>query len=158
MTVSLPLKKHVRFYTSNGFPFIFFVFNFFKLFNRRDADLLKWNHLEHIDFGNVGETHGMWECPSLQQIDVLNSKSPLKKYVFVVSFNLGEILTRGDGVQYFVGDFDLQKGFQIEQDSAKKVQLLDYGHDFYATTVCISLFVLVVVKNLNAYISFFTVL
>lgn len=103
-----------------------------------EKDFLNWNYLNDIDFGNVGETNGIWECPSIQKVVVKknseeNPETKTKKYVFVVSF--GQIPSRGDGVQYFVGDFDISKGFRIEQDQAKKTQLLDYGYDFYATTV-----------------------
>ena len=82
MTVSLSAEHKVRFYSSK--------------------DLKDWTQLS--EFGPVGATGGVWECPDLFPLAVDGDKNNIK-WVLVVNINPGGI-AGGSAAQYFIGDFD----------------------------------------------------
>ena len=98
MCVNLPQEHQVQFYAS--------------------TNLLSWKFLS--DFGPKGDTTGVWECPDLVQIPVLNSTN--KKWVLQVSMS--------EKMQYFMGEFN---GVNFILDSSQKTILRpDAGPDYYA--------------------------
>ncbi|MEJ0032690.1 MAG: glycoside hydrolase family 32 protein [Bacteroidota bacterium] len=82
-------------------------------------DLKSWNFMS--DFGKVGDTTKIWECPDLFPLS--------NKWVLLISASHpqgGPFV----GMQYFVGDFDGTK-FSVD-DSSRYPLYVDYGKDFYA--------------------------
>lgn len=102
MTVAKPQQYKIAFFTSK--------------------DLKSWQHLS--DFGPLGATGGIWECPDLFS---LTTPTGTTKWVLLVSLNPGGI-AGGSGTQYFIGDWD-GTTFTTNQDSTKWI---DYGRDNYA--------------------------
>jgi sucrose-6-phosphate hydrolase SacC (GH32 family) len=102
MTVAKPQEYKIAFFTSK--------------------DLKNWEHLS--DFGPLGATGGIWECPDLFP---LQTPSGEDKWVLLVSLNPGGI-AGGSGTQYFIGDWD-GKTFSTDQ---KETKWIDYGRDNYA--------------------------
>ena len=98
MCVNLPLEHQVQFYSSKN--------------------LLEWKFLS--DFGSLGDTTGVWECPDLVQIPVLNSKE--KKWLLQVSMS--------EKMQYFMGEFDGEK-FMLDPHQ-NSILRPDAGPDYYA--------------------------
>jgi fructan beta-fructosidase len=105
MTVSLSAEHKVCFYGSK---------------NLKDWTLLS-------QFGPVGATGGVWECPDLFELPVEGTTD--KRWVLVVNMNPGSV-AGGSGGQYFIGQFDGTK-FVAEPD--EPVLWFDYGKDCYAT-------------------------
>lgn len=99
MALMFPIEHFVQFYSS--------------------ANLKDWNHLS--DFGPVGDTSAVWECPDLTQVPV-EGMTGKKKWVLQTSQNAS--------MQYFVGEFD-GKTF-INENPADKIFRPDYGPDYYA--------------------------
>jgi fructan beta-fructosidase len=87
------------------------------------ANLKDWKLLS--EFGKMGDTAKIWECPSLFPIPVENSDQ--KKWIMMIS-SAGED-TKFTGMQYFVGDFDGKRFTPQKQDGIFRV---DEGKDFYA--------------------------
>jgi sucrose-6-phosphate hydrolase SacC (GH32 family) len=85
-------------------------------------DLKNWEHLS--DFGPLGATGGIWECPDLFSLRAPNGDL---KWVLLVSLNPGGI-AGGSGTQYFIGDWN-GKTFTTDQNETKWI---DYGRDNYA--------------------------
>ena len=102
MTVAKPQEYKIAFFTSK--------------------DLKNWEHLS--DFGPLGATGGIWECPDLFSLQTPNGED---KWVLLVSLNPGGI-AGGSGTQYFIGDWD-GKTFSTDQ---KETKWIDYGRDNYA--------------------------
>ena len=102
MTVAKPHEYKIAFFTSK--------------------DLKSWQHLS--DFGPLGATGGIWECPDLFS---LTTTSGERKWVLLVSLNPGGV-AGGSGTQYFIGDWD-GTTFSTDQASTKWI---DYGRDNYA--------------------------
>ncbi len=102
MTVAKPQEYKIAFFSS--------------------PDLKNWEHLS--DFGPLGATGGIWECPDLFS---LTAPSGEVKWVLLVSLNPGGI-AGGSGTQYFIGDWD-GKTFSTNQATTKWI---DYGRDNYA--------------------------
>ena len=102
MTVAKPQEYKIAFFSS--------------------PNLKKWEHLS--DFGPLGATGGIWECPDLFS---LTAPSGEVKWVLLVSLNPGGI-AGGSGTQYFIGDWD-GKTFSTNQATTKWI---DYGRDNYA--------------------------
>jgi sucrose-6-phosphate hydrolase SacC (GH32 family) len=94
----------------------------FKIAFFRSKDLKSWEHLS--DFGPLGATSGIWECPDLFP---LTTPSGEIKWVLIVSLNPGGI-TGGSGTQYFIGDWN-REIFTTDQAATKWI---DYGRDNYA--------------------------
>ncbi|MCC6274522.1 MAG: glycoside hydrolase family 32 protein, partial [Leptospiraceae bacterium] len=104
MAVAKPSAKKVSFYSSKN--------------------LLHWSHLS--DFSAKTPTEGIWECPDLFFLPLMND-SNTGKWVLLIS--VAET-AKGSFMQYFVGDFDGNK-FTPEPSFAN-AKVLDYGYDFYA--------------------------
>ena len=102
MTVAKPHEYKIAFFTSQ--------------------DLKNWQHLS--DFGPLGATGGIWECPDLFSLVTPNGEV---KWVLLVSLNPGGI-AGGSGTQYFIGEWD-GTTFTTNQKSTKWI---DYGRDNYA--------------------------
>jgi sucrose-6-phosphate hydrolase SacC (GH32 family) len=102
MTVAKPQEFKIAFFTSE--------------------DLINWSHLS--DFGPLGATGGIWECPDLFP---LQTEDGATKWALIVSLNPGGI-AGGSSTQYFVGDWDGRE-FTTTQ---KKTLWIDYGRDNYA--------------------------
>lgn len=99
MALMFPVEHFVQFYSS--------------------VNLKDWNHLS--DFGPVGDTSGVWECPDLTQVPV-DGLPGKKKWVLQTSQNAS--------MQYFVGEFD---GIRFtNENSVDKIVRPDYGPDYYA--------------------------
>jgi sucrose-6-phosphate hydrolase SacC (GH32 family) len=94
----------------------------FKIAFFSSPDLKNWEHLS--DFGPLGATGGVWECPDLHS---LTTSSGEEKWVLLVSLNPGGV-TGGSGTQYFIGDWDGHT-FTTNQSSTLWI---DYGRDNYA--------------------------
>ena len=102
MTVAKPQEFKIAFFTSKN--------------------LINWSHLS--DFGPLGATDGIWECPDLFPLQMESGET---KWALIVSLNPGGV-TGGSGTQYFVGDWD-GKEFRTNQT---KTLWIDYGRDNYA--------------------------
>ncbi len=89
------------------------------------ADLKRWTHLS--DFGPLGATTGIWECPDLLRVPVLNREGEFAWMLKVDVF--GGHPSEGTGAQIFVGDFD---GVQFTPHEGGAAQWIDFGADFYA--------------------------
>jgi fructan beta-fructosidase len=103
MTLVKPLDFTVQFYES--------------------PNLKDWNLLS--EFGKIGDTTRIWECPSLFKVPVENSTA--SKWVIMVSS--GHRQKNYLAVQYFVGDFD---GKTFVPQKQEGVFYVDEGKDFYA--------------------------
>ena len=81
------------------------------------------------NFGKVGATGGVWECPDLFELEI-DGKN---KWVLLCNLNPGGPFG-GSATQYFVGDFD-GKTFVADTDSNGEIitKWMDYGKDHYAT-------------------------
>jgi sucrose-6-phosphate hydrolase SacC (GH32 family) len=87
-------------------------------------DLIHWSLLS--EFVQQGDIDMIWECPSLLELPVENSKET--KWVLALS-SQGPY-KKTVGMQYFVGDFD---GKTFKNDAPKEqVNYVDFGRDFYA--------------------------
>jgi fructan beta-fructosidase len=102
MVVALATEKKVHFYTSEN--------------------LKQWKYVG--EFGGVGATNGLWECPDLFPLAIEGGGT---KWVLIVNINPGGP-AGGSGTQYFVGDFD---GVHFTAEN-KDTLWADYGADFYA--------------------------
>jgi fructan beta-fructosidase len=99
MALMLPVEHIVQFYSS--------------------PNLKDWKHLSN--FGPVGDTSGVWECPDLTQVPVEGMPGK-KKWLLQMSMNAS--------MQYFVGEFD---GVQFKnENSTAEIMRPDYGPDYYA--------------------------
>jgi fructan beta-fructosidase len=99
MALMFPVEHFVQFYSS--------------------PNLKDWNHLS--DFGPVGDTSGVWECPDLTQVPVEGVPGK-KKWLLQTSQNAS--------MQYFVGEFN---GITFTNENpVDKIVRPDYGPDYYA--------------------------
>jgi fructan beta-fructosidase len=90
-------------------------------------NLLKWNLMS--EFGKVGDTLRIWECPDLYELPIEEQTGKTK---WVLSLSGSHPAGPGFvGMQYFVGDFD-GKTFTSEQIGPL---YLEHGKDFYAGIV-----------------------
>lgn len=87
------------------------------------ANLKKWKLLS--EFGNIGNTDKVWECPDIYQLSVEGTNE--KKWV--LSLSAGGQKKDELAMQYFVGDFD---GKKFSADPLSYPLYLDHGQDFYA--------------------------
>jgi len=111
MAVSLPDRHKVRFY--------------------RSKNLRQWELAS--EFGPAGAVSGVWECPDLFELPVLDAKGNRvsSRWLLNVNLNPGGP-AKGSGDQYFVGKFD---GFRfIEDHPGSGPHWVDWGKDFYAST------------------------
>jgi fructan beta-fructosidase len=88
-------------------------------------DLKSWTFMS--DFGPLGDTAKIWECPDLVELPVEGTNE--KKWMLIISNSHPQGPTYV-GMQYFVGDFD---GTKFTADNPAQYPLyIDYGKDFYA--------------------------
>lgn len=100
--------------------------NEFKTHFYESKDLKSWKFLS--EFGPVGDTAKVWECPDLLQV-TLPGETDIKKWVLIVS-NSHPQGPAFVGIQYFVGEFD---GTKFTADNPRRYPLyIDYGKDLYA--------------------------
>jgi fructan beta-fructosidase len=98
----------------------------FKVHLYESKNLKDWNFLS--EFGPLGDTAKIWECPDLSPITVENGKGK-KKWVLLISNSHPQGPTFV-GMQYFVGEFD---GIKFTPENPSRYPLyLEYGKDFYA--------------------------
>jgi len=93
----------------------------------QSKNLLQWDLIS--EFGKVGDTTRIWECPDLYPLPIENEAGKSK---WVLSLSGGH--PAGPtfvGMQYFVGEFD-GTTFTSSQTEAKYI---DYGKDYYAGIV-----------------------
>ena len=108
MVVSLPDQRQVALY--------------------RSSDLESW--AECSRFGPAGATDGIWECPALFELPVLEPDGDRvgRRWVLKVDHNPGHV-SGGSGGQYFVGDFD---GCTfVPEHPTVDPRWVDWGADFY---------------------------
>ncbi|MCG3122843.1 MAG: Levanase [Phycisphaerales bacterium] len=110
MVVALSEERKVRFYAS--------------------PDLKTWEQTG--EFGPAGSREGVWECPDLFELPVANSPGAPRGWVLIVSVGWGGP-QGGNGVQYFVGDFDGQTFTPDPAWDASTPHWLEKGRDFYAS-------------------------
>ena len=103
MIVSKPTEFKVQFYSS--------------------TDLKSWTCMS--EFGNIGNTDRVWECPDIFELPVENSNE--KKWVITLS--AGDPEKGFLAMQYFVGGFN---GNSFKADDLSYPLYVDYGKDFYA--------------------------
>jgi fructan beta-fructosidase len=77
------------------------------------------------DFGAIGNTNQVWECPDLYQLNVEGTSQ--KKWVLSVSG--GGVENGFGGMQYFIGNFD---GAKFTADADNYPLYVDFGKDYYA--------------------------
>jgi fructan beta-fructosidase len=87
------------------------------------ADLKTWTFKS--DFGAIGNTNQVWECPDLYQLPIEGSSQ--KKWVLSVSG--GGVENGFGGMQYFIGNFD---GTTFTADADNYPLYVDFGKDYYA--------------------------
>lgn len=92
----------------------------------QSSNLIVWSLMS--EFGGVGDTLRIWECPDLYSLPVDNEIGR-KKWVLSLSGSHPQG-SKYVGMQYFVGEFDGAKF--IADDPSQKPLYLDYGKDFYA--------------------------
>jgi fructan beta-fructosidase len=88
------------------------------------TDLKKWNFLS--DFGSMGDTSLVWECPDIFKLPVSNEPGKTK---WVITVSSGHPVKGFMAMQYFVGEFN-GKAFIPEPYSYPLY--VDYGKDYYA--------------------------
>ena len=107
-------------------------------------DLIAWEFMS--EFGPVGATGGVWECPDLFELPV-DGDAANSKWVLVINLNPGGP-AGGSGAQYFIGQFDGQRFVAdpvvaghgaragapvvVTAQPGEHVHWLDYGADYYA--------------------------
>jgi fructan beta-fructosidase len=86
-------------------------------------DLKNWTFKSN--FGAIGNTNQVWECPDLYQLTVEGTAT--QKWVLSVSG--GGVENGFGGMQYFIGSFD---GTKFTADADNYPLYVDYGKDYYA--------------------------
>ncbi|MEO7988772.1 MAG: glycoside hydrolase family 32 protein [Chryseolinea sp.] len=93
----------------------------------QSKNLLQWDLMS--EFGKVGDTTKIWECPDLYQLPVENESGKSK---WVLSLSGGHPAGPAFvGMQYFIGEFDGTKFISTQ----KEAKYIDHGKDFYAGIV-----------------------
>lgn len=95
-------------------------------------NLIDWKEESRFGLG-YGNHQGVWECPDLLKVDVLDAKgnkTGRSKWVLVCNINPGGPFG-GSATQYFVGEFDGHRF--VCDDDAFDTKWMDYGKDHYAT-------------------------
>ncbi len=101
----------------------------FKVRFYKSTNLKEWTQLG--EFGDIGDTTRIWECPDMYELPIENEAGK-KKWVLSLSGShpAGPAFV---GMQYFIGEFD---GTTFKADDPKQPPLyVDYGKDFYAGIV-----------------------
>jgi fructan beta-fructosidase len=101
----------------------------FKVKFYKSDNLKEWSEVG--EFGNIGDTARIWECPDMYELPVTNEPGKKK---WVLSLSGSHPAGPGFvGMQYFVGEFN---GTSFVADDPHQVPLyVDYGKDFYAGIV-----------------------
>ena len=101
----------------------------FKVQFYKSKNLLGWELMS--EFGGVGDTARIWECPDIYELPVGDQGGKTK---WVLSLSGSHPQGPGFvGMQYFIGQFD---GKTFTADDPKQSPLyIDYGKDFYAGIV-----------------------
>lgn len=99
MAVMFPQEHEIKFYSS--------------------SNLKEWNF--ESSFGPAGDTSGVWECPQLMKVPMLEAPGNYK-WVLMLSMNAA--------MQYFVGDFDGHHF--VNENVSTEILRPDYGPDYYA--------------------------
>jgi len=97
------------------------------------SNLKDWTLLSRFGEG-LGAHGGVWECPDLVKLPIINHKSEIinHKWVLLVSINPGGPFG-GSATQYFVGNWN-GKEFRVESlELREESKWLDYGKDNYST-------------------------
>jgi fructan beta-fructosidase len=90
-------------------------------------NLKEWTKTSEFGLGQGGHS-GVWECPDIFELPV-DGDSSKKKWVMIMSTN-GGAPAGGNGIQYFIGDFD---GKKFTNENSADIQMwMDYGDDTYA--------------------------
>lgn len=90
----------------------------------QSPDLKKWRYLS--DFGSLGDTSRVWECPDIFQLPVAGCPG---LYKWVITVSSGHPVRGFLAMQYFIGDFD---GKKFIADPYHYPLYVDYGKDYYA--------------------------
>jgi fructan beta-fructosidase len=90
----------------------------FKVHLYESKNLKDWSFLS--EFGPLGDTAKIWECPDLSPITVENDKKKKKKWVLLISNSHPQGPTFV-GMQYFVGEFD---GIKFTPENPSRVPTL----------------------------------
>lgn len=96
-------------------------------------DLKNWHQMSQ--FGPIGDTTKVWECPALVPVPIQGEPGKSKWVLFI---SAGHPQTGYVGMQYFVGDFD-GKQFRLDPAAQPKTTaagfagtVVDWGKDYYA--------------------------
>ncbi len=100
----------------------------FKVQFYQSKNLTVWKFMS--DFGPLGDTTKIWECPDIYELTVENSVQ--RKWILSLSGSHPQG-PEFVGMQYFIGQFDGTKF--IADDSKQQPLYVDYGKDFYAGIV-----------------------
>ncbi len=95
-------------------------------------NLIDWKEESRFGLG-YGNHKGVWECPDLMELEVLDAngkKTGKTKWVLICNINPGGPFG-GSATQYFVGEFDGHRF--VCEDNAFESKWMDYGKDHYAT-------------------------
>ncbi len=105
LAVSLPLEHKILFYKTTNF--------------------VSW--IKTGEFGNMGDTSKIWECPDMVKVPMEGSDSSYWVLFISSGSPYGSNFT---GMQYFIGNFNGHTFAPI--DSLVYPRWVDYGKDFYA--------------------------
>ncbi|MGD0733877.1 MAG: glycoside hydrolase family 32 protein [Terracidiphilus sp.] len=105
----------------------------------RSKNLRQWELAS--EFGPAGATSGVWECPDLIELPIMDDadkrvfdlgyKRFASRWLLSVNINPGGP-NKGSADQYFIGQFD---GFRFTEDHpGSGPHWADWGKDFYAST------------------------
>ncbi len=101
----------------------------FKVRFYESKNLLEWKQLS--EFGPLGDTTRIWECPDLYELPIDNQPGKTK---WVLSLSGGHPQgSKFVGMQYFIGHFN-GKNF-VADDLKQPALYIDHGKDFYAGIV-----------------------
>ncbi len=101
----------------------------FKVRLYESKNLLEWKQLS--EFGPLGDTTRIWECPDLYELPIDNQPGKTK---WVLSLSGGHPQgSKFVGMQYFIGHFN-GKNF-VADDLKQPALYIDHGKDFYAGIV-----------------------
>ena len=78
----------------------------------KSRDLKSWSEISQ--FGNLGDTSNVWECPDLFPLIAENGQ---EYWVLIQNMNPGNP-NGGSGTQYFIGQFD-GKEFKVDENFTK---------------------------------------
>jgi sucrose-6-phosphate hydrolase SacC (GH32 family) len=89
-------------------------------------NLKEWTKVSRFENPEVNGDLGIWECSELLKLPVETEKGIQEKWVLLTSVANGP--TGGQGIGYFIGEFDGEKFIPDEEE----IKWFDYGADIYA--------------------------